>query len=234
VLPGEKKIKSSLFMPSLKAFAKRLLGDQGSRIEPSPLKAPTEQNLNPYWSDEFAQVLETWGEKNAWHELNFLMASRKGKVLDIACGTGKNISDLNKLLPLDVYGCDISDFLIDKAVARGIDRNKLTVCNATQLPFETCEFAYSYSIGSLEHFDLAGLDRAIAESARVTEYTAFHQVPTARNEQENGWIERSQAYWNNPTSWWLEKFANHFREVIILTSLWEDDESIGHWFVCSK
>lgn len=224
-------------MRRLKAIIKRLMGAEppSSRDAEQPSLQPTsEQNLDPYWADDFAQVLETWGEKNAWHELNFLLANCSGRILDIACGTGKNISDLNGLFCLDIHGCDISDFLIDKAIARGIDRSKLTVCNATQLPFDTNEFDYSYSIGSLEHFDLEGLEKAIAESARVTKLTAFHQVPTSRNKLENGWIERSQSYWNNSTEWWHNYFAKHFQKVIILPSLWEDDESCGFWFLCSK
>jgi ubiquinone/menaquinone biosynthesis C-methylase UbiE len=224
-------------MRRLKAIVKRLLGTEAPSTraaEHSSTQTASEQNLDPYWENDFAQVLETWGEKNAWHELNFLMANCSGKILDIACGTGKNISDLNKLFSMDIYGCDISDFLIDKAIARGIDRNKLTVCNATQLPFDTAEFNHSYSIGSLEHFDLEGLEKAIAESARVTRLTAFHQVPTSRNERDNGWIERSQSYWNNSTDWWHTNFVKHFPTVIILPSLWEDEESRGHWFLCSK
>ena len=43
-----------------------------------------------------------------------LFISQEGKVLDLACGVGKNMRDINKINPnLDVYGCDISQNLID-------------------------------------------------------------------------------------------------------------------------
>lgn len=194
----------------------------------------SKQYLDPYWDEGFAKMLETWGVKNAWHELDFLMTSRSGKVLDIACGTGKNIVDLRKFKNLDLYGCDISEFLIDKAIGRGIGADRLTVCNASEIPFADDEFDYSYSIGSLEHFDMASLDLAIKESQRITKVASFHQVPTSRNQLDNGWIKRSQSYWNNSVSFWLNRFKKHYGEVVCLPSLWEDTESVGHWFICSN
>jgi ubiquinone/menaquinone biosynthesis C-methylase UbiE len=219
----------------------RLLRACGNSASAASRKTPvttsqdsTKQYLDPYWDEDFAKILETWGEKNAWHELDYLMASRSGKVLDIACGTGKNMADLRKFKNLDLYGCDISDFLIDKAIARGIDANRLTVCNATELPFADDEFEYSYSIGSLEHFDMASLDLAIKESERITKVASFHQVPTSRNQLCNGWIERSQSYWNNSVNFWANRFKEHYKDVDCLPSLWGDEESVGHWFICSN
>jgi|LakMenEpi03Aug12_release.lakeMendotaPanAssembly.Ray.scaffolds.fasta_scaffold152541_1 ubiquinone/menaquinone biosynthesis C-methylase UbiE len=197
-------------------------------------QASSKQYLDCYWDEDFAKMLETWGEKNAWHELDYLMASRSGKVLDIACGTGKNMAHLRKFKNLDLYGCDISDFLIDKGIARGIGADRLTVCNATELPFADDEFEYSYSIGSLEHFDMASLDLAIKESQRITKVASFHQVPTSRNQLDNGWIERSQSYWKNSVDFWANRFKMHCDEVDYLPSLWEDMESVGHWFICSN
>ncbi len=140
-------------------------------------------------------------ENNAWHELNLLLANCRGKILDNASGTGLNMSDFIRIYSLDIHGCDFSDFLSDKATARGFDRSKLTVCNASLLPFDSIEIDYSYSIGSLESVDLRGLENAIAESARVTRVAVFHQALTSRNERDNGWIEPSQFYWNNSSGW---------------------------------
>jgi hypothetical protein len=49
----------------------------------------SKQYLDPYWDEGFAKMLETWGVKNAWHELDYLITSPSGKVLDIACETGQ-------------------------------------------------------------------------------------------------------------------------------------------------
>ena len=70
---------------------------------------------------------------------------------------GKVIEILQKFPKIDIYGCDISDFLIKKAIIRGIDKNKLIVCDATKMKYEDNFFDFSYSIGSLEHFTESGI-----------------------------------------------------------------------------
>src|SRR6267142_156814 len=68
--------------------------------------APPEQDLTPYWDEEFAQLLETWGEGTAWNEIQFLLANAKGRTLDIACGTGKVSQLLQRFPALELHGCD--------------------------------------------------------------------------------------------------------------------------------
>ena len=52
--------------------------------------------------------------------------SKKGNILDVACGTGINMIDVQKLSPdAKVYGCDISQNLIDICLKSGIDKNKV-------------------------------------------------------------------------------------------------------------
>ena len=58
-----------------------------------------------------AKILDTWGERNTWIEIQHLLYGKKNKILDIACGTGKVIEILKKNNNSDIYGCDISDFL---------------------------------------------------------------------------------------------------------------------------
>lgn len=197
-------------------------------------KIEGKEHLDLYWSEEMAKILETWGEKNAWHEIDYLMAPCRGRVLDIACGTGRTLTQLSAFPDLEVYGCDISDYLIRKAEEKGIPPDRLTVCDATQMPYEDKFFDYSFSIGSLEHFRDQSCEAFIHEAARVTRNGSFHQIPTARDETEHGWISTLQSYYNNPVDWWLPKFEKAFRKVIVLRSLWEDSQSIGRWFLCYK
>jgi ubiquinone/menaquinone biosynthesis C-methylase UbiE len=149
------------------------------------------QDLDVYWDAEMAEVLETWGEGNAWLEIQFLMNGCRGSVLDIACGTGKVMALLQKNFSneISISGCDISDMLIDKALERGLDPNVLTVCDATKLPYQNFQFDYSYSIGSLEHFTESGIELAIAEMARVTKVASFHMMPTSRSQLNEGWLK---------------------------------------------
>src|SRR5258708_40151704 len=69
------------------------------------------QELKVYWTAEMAEQLENWGKDHGWIEIECLLLSCRGKVLDIACGTGGNILSLLRFEFLDIFGCDISDML---------------------------------------------------------------------------------------------------------------------------
>jgi ubiquinone/menaquinone biosynthesis C-methylase UbiE len=194
----------------------------------------TSSHLDLYWSKEMADILETWGERNAWHEIDYLMAPCRGRVLDIACGTGRNIKQLEAFQDLEVHGCDISDYLLMQAVEKGIPSQRLVVCDAVHMPYENEYFDYTFSIGSLEHFRDDNCEAFVREAARVTRKGSFHQIPTSRDGTEHGWITTFQSYYNNPVEWWLPKFKQYFDRVIVLRSLWEDPRSIGRWFLCYK
>ena len=196
--------------------------------------APGQQDLGVYWSPGMAEALETWGAGNAWDEIQFLLVNLRGKVLDISCGTGKTIELLSPFTGIEVHGCDISDFLIRKAVERGIPPARLKVGDATSLDYEDDAFDYSYSIGSLEHFTEEGIGQFIQECRRVTRYASFHQLPVARSGTDKGWIKTVQSYFNNSVPWWLAKFRSHYDTVWVLDSRWSDDISVGKWFVCVK
>ena len=159
------------------------------------------------------------------------MATRGGRVLDIACGTGKTMTLLDRSR-LDIKGCDISDLLIKKAVERGLPAESLEVCDATKLPYADGEFDWSYSIGSLEHFTEEGIEKFIAEAARVTRTGSFHMMPTSRSAQDEGWMKTYQSFHNCSPAWWVSRFEQKFARVIVLDSNWNDRISVGKWFLC--
>jgi len=191
------------------------------------------QFLDVYWDNKMADILETWGEKNVWKEIPLLMVNCNGKILDIACGTGKTMEILS-LFPLNIFGCDISDMLISKAVARGISQDHLLVCDATNMSYEDSFFDYAYSIGSLEHFTEKGITELLQECYRVTKKVSFHNIPVSRSGKNEGWIKNYQSYHNNSVDWWSEKFKSVYSTVYVLDSTWEDRISIGKWFVCVR
>lgn len=195
---------------------------------------PGHQDLEMYWDDEMAQILETWGEGNVWNEIQMLLYDRCGRVLDIACGTGKTMAVLGRFPALELHGFDISDFLIRKAQERGIAAERLRVADATKLDYADASFDYSYSIGSLEHFTEEGIDKAVAECARVTRRAAFHMVPVSRKDADEGWMKTYQSFFNNSVAWWVAKYRKGFRDVRVLDSAWNDSLSHGRWFVCFK
>jgi ubiquinone/menaquinone biosynthesis C-methylase UbiE len=196
--------------------------------------SPESQDLELYWDARMANILESWGEGNVWTEIQFLMANLKGKVLDIACGTGKCIEILSQLPSIELYGCDISDFLVKKAIDRGIPENHLVVCDATKTDYADGTFEYAYSIGSLEHFTEQGIIDFLVECRRIVKGTSFHMVPVSDKEINEGWLKTRQSFHNNSTEWWMSKFASVYTTVISLNSTWADDISTGKWFICFK
>lgn len=190
------------------------------------------QDLDLYWDEEFAKVLETWGEGNVWDELPLLFSALEGSVIDIACGTGRTIRILSANPRLDVHGCDISDLLIDKAQKRGIPSDRLTVCDATMLPYGDHFFKYGYSIGSLEHFTEEGIGKFLSECRRTISDVSFHQHPTSRSGKDEGWITTTQSYHNNSVDWWLKFYTAAYNDVQVYNSSWHDEISVGKWFVC--
>lgn len=197
----------------------------------------SEQNINLYFTEEMANILETWGERNAWIEIqHFFLGKEKNKILDIACGTGKVIQILNQNLNIkEVYGCDISDLLISKAISRGINPNYLKICDATKMPYKENDFDYSYSIGSLEHFKINGIKDFLIGCKKITKFESLHLIPVSKSGQNHGWIKTYQSYYNNSINWWLEICSKIFEKKIkILDSSWEDQISVGKWLILKK
>jgi ubiquinone/menaquinone biosynthesis C-methylase UbiE len=198
------------------------------------IERPDQQDLNLYWDSDYANILDEWGKDNVWNEIQLIMAASYGKVLDIACGTGSTIKLLEKYPNKEVYGFDISDLLIKKATEKNISSDRLKVTDATATNYSDNEFDYSYSIGSLEHFTLEGIDKFIGECFRYTKKASFHMIPISRAGENEGWIKTAQSYFNNSEAWWYDKFHAHYPNVYSIPSKWEDNISYGRWFVCIK
>jgi ubiquinone/menaquinone biosynthesis C-methylase UbiE len=193
-----------------------------------------EQSLHDYWDPEMAKILETWGEDSVWIEVQLLLAGRAGRVLDIACGTGKVMEMLSRYPALEVHGFDISDMLIGKAIERGIARERLRVCDATRMAYEKDSFDLAYSIGSLEHFTEDGILQFLHECQRVVAGPTFHQIPVSADNLNQGWIRTFQSYYNNSVDWWLSHFRQVYPKVYVVDSTWSDSISRGKWFVCPR
>lgn len=196
--------------------------------------SPEKQALDIYWDNDMANLLETWGEGTVWNEIQFLLSGCHGKVLDIACGTGKTMQILADSTHIDLYGCDISDLLLDKALRRGISQEKLKQMDATHMSYDDNEFTFAYSIGSLEHFTEEGISQFIYESRRVTSHSSFHMIPTSRSKENEGWMTTQQSFFNNSVEWWLGKYQTAYTKVHVVDSAWHDDISVGKWFICKE
>ena len=193
------------------------------------------QDTEIYFDPAFAQVLETWAVKNAWREIQVFLGGRSGKVLDLACGTGRTYDFLKRFNGIEYHGCDISPLLIERAIQRGISPDRVQVLDATKLDCSDSEYDFVFSIGSLEHFTVSGLHSALNECRRVCRGLNFHMVPVSSSGLDEGWITPYQSYWNNSQRWWTDIFCKTFGyNVWTMSSKWEDDQSRGVWFVCGE
>lgn len=205
---------------------------------PSPALPPALTEVWPedpnviYSDSRLLAMLETWGAGNAWHEIGFLIAGHKGKVLDIACGSGQAILALNAIPAVEVYGCDLSSLFLEAAKKRGILSERLTQCDATLLPFDDNSFELSYSLGSLEHFSEPNIERFLEEARRVSSLASYHLIPISKDGRDHGFVHEIQYFFKNSVDWWLPRFEAHFPKVIVLPSLYDSPGYTAKWFLC--
>lgn len=193
------------------------------------------QDIEIYNQSLTAEKLSEWGKGTTWNEIRMLLNNKDGKILDVACGTGLNMLDLNEINPkAEIYGCDISNFLIDIAVKNGVSKEKLFCIDATKLDFDDDYFDFSYSIGSLEHFTEDGIELLIKKIFHMTKKTTYHMMPVSKKNINEGWIKTYQTFHNNSTQWWIDKFKIKYQNIQVIDSAWEDHISVGKWFICSK
>jgi ubiquinone/menaquinone biosynthesis C-methylase UbiE len=192
-----------------------------------------QQKLDVYSEQSFSDVLENWAVDSAWPEIQFLLSGRSGKTLDLACGSGRAHDFLKNQRSIAYYGCDIAKPLIERAVERGIPASNLMLGDATKLTYANDEFDYLFSIGSLEHFTVKGLESTLLECKRVCSGMNFHMVPVSKSGFNEGWVNAVQSYWNNSEAWWLQRFRAAFGEKVwTMPSRWQDRRSRGVWFMC--
>jgi len=193
------------------------------------------QDFKIYDKKITADILEVWGIDSVWNEILMILNKKEGNILDVACGTGVNMIQLQKFNPKAVfYGCDISQNLISLAEKKGISKNLLKCIDATKINYPKDFFSYSYSIGSLEHFTEDGLEEVIKKISLNTSLASFHFVPVSRKDKNEGWIKTFQTFHNNSVEWWLSKFNKRFTKVEVINSSWNDFISVGKWFFCFK
>jgi ubiquinone/menaquinone biosynthesis C-methylase UbiE len=223
------------FIPPVVISVFRQIGGKSTTRKIGRPDSAKGQELDIYWTEDMAYQLENWGKAHTWNEIECLLVNCEGKVLDIACGTGVNILSMAKFKKIQIFGFDISDFLIKKAIEKGIDKNRLSVQDATQTAYQDNEFAYSYSIGSLEHFTEEGIDSFLKECSRYTSKASFHMIPVSESDKDEGWMRTNQSFHNNSVGWWLAKYRKHFAEVLVINSGYTDPGlSLGKWFICLK
>lgn len=105
------------------------------------------------------------------------------RVLDIGCGKGFLLFELQKLLPgLTVRGLDISEYAL--AHAKEEIRPCLDLGTARKLPYPDSHFDLVFSLNTLHNLYLYDLKAALGEMERVRRGAGYLVVESYRNETE--------------------------------------------------
>ncbi len=149
-----------------------------------------------------------------WEKVARAMVEQYGikpgdKILDVGCGKGFLLYDFTKVVPgLELYGIDISTYAVDNAKDEIKDR--LTVGNATALPYPDNHFDFVYSITTLHNLHCYDLDKALREIERVGKKNKYVCVESYRSEEEKAnllyWQVTCEAF-NTPAEWewWFQQ-----------------------------
>ena len=147
-------------------------------------------------------------EKVAKKLIEHYQLKNGAKILDIGCGKGYLLFDLMKLLPdLKLYGLDVSEYAVKNSKEE--IKEKITVGNATNLPFENDYFDLVISINTLHCLEAQELYKALKEIERVGKKDKYLCVESYRNEVEKAnllyWQVSCEAF-NTPKEWewWFE------------------------------
>lgn len=149
-----------------------------------------------------------------WEKVARAMADHYGikpgdRILDVGCGKGFLLYDFTLVVPgVEVYGIDVSQYAIDNAKEEVRDR--LTVGNATKLPWPDRHFDLVYSLNTLHNLHCYDLDPALREIERVSKRNKYICVESYRNEVEKTnllyWQVTCEAF-NTPEewAWWFKQ-----------------------------
>ena len=147
-------------------------------------------------------------EKVAKKLIEYYQLKNESKILDIGCGKGYLLFDLMKLLPdLKLYGLDVSEYAVKNSKEE--IKEKITVGNATNLPFKDDYFDLVISINTLHCLEAQDLYKALKEIERVGKKDKYLCVESYRNEVEKAnllyWQVSCEAF-NTPKEWkwWFE------------------------------
>jgi len=105
------------------------------------------------------------------------------KILDIGCGKGFLLFELENLLPgIEIIGIDISSYALDNRHP-DLTANLQIHSAADKLPFGTNQFDLVISLGTLHNLKLNELEIALSEMERVGQ-AKYLMVESYRNETE--------------------------------------------------
>lgn len=121
-------------------------------------------------------------------------------VLDIGCGKGSLLRELNEIFGIVPYGLDISEYAYEDAFFHG----EFRIGDCKRLPYASKSFDFTYSINTFHNLGYKDLKQAIREMVRVSKDKSYICVESYRNEEElcnlQCWALTCQSFYK-PDDW---------------------------------
>ena len=188
------------------------LGERVTGVDKAACAVVAKRFDRDYWDGDRKYGYGGYRYDGRWRKLAEDLIGEYGltaadRILDIGCGKGFLIYEFTQCLPgIEVAGLDISQYAVD----HGKDeiRDRLTVGNASKLPYADSSFDFILSINALHNLRNYELEPALQEIQRVgTQGRAYIVVDSYRNDRE----KTNLLYWQltcesfyTPAEWqWL-------------------------------
>jgi len=178
------------FQSSLHKATKR---DYLARVNDSEYPKPRAAELAKKWGYDYwdgdrricyggYKYIEGRWEKVAKSIADHYGLKAGSKVLDVGCGKGFQLFEFTRVCPgIEVYGLDISEYAL--ANAKEEVRDRLTMGDATSIPWPDKYFDLVLSITTLHNLHNYDLEKALREVERVGN-NKYICVESYRNETE--------------------------------------------------
>jgi SAM-dependent methyltransferase len=152
-----------------------------------------------------------------WLEVAKRMADHYGmkagdRILDVGCGKGFLLYEFTQAVPgIEVAGLDISKYALENSKPEV--RSKLTLGDATTLPYPDHSFDFVVSLNTLHNLQLPELERALKEIQRVAREHKYVLMDSYRTEEEKvnllNWQLTCECFFT-PREWeWIFKSAGY-------------------------
>jgi SAM-dependent methyltransferase len=134
---------------------------------------------------------------------------RNARILDVGCGKGFLLYELNQVLPsAEVTGIDISQYAIEHSKEE--IRDRLQVGDAASLPFADKQFDLVITINALHNLYVDRLFAALQEIERVGRSAKYLVVESYRSEREKVnllyWQLTCRSFYTpHEWEWWFEQ-----------------------------
>lgn len=112
----------------------------------------------------------------------------KGKtVLEVGCGQGGNLVEIEKVQPVEIVGCDISEAMIEIARhnTRSFENVDIVQIDGTTLPFQDRSFDITFTSTVLQHNLDSTITKLLPEICRITDDRLYLFEDTGRSKRES-------------------------------------------------